>query len=379
VYNASGQQNVTLLIKNTGTYRLAPDGSGLDVVFDGQYIPPSAADGELVSADNGAVWSRGDVLRLTINVNELDGTNGGLADGDHRVYVTANGDEELFQFRVEGVTDHAARQPALSARLGERDRLNKELGGDPRGSIVLMEGDYGAGKSAISQRFAYGLVEEGASVTVMSTELTVRGFIDQMHSLEYDMVKPLLQEELLFLHADFDSGGAFSDDDGERKGAAQAADERRGDVELRCHLPRHVRRNLPERPNLRGAGSEKRGTTGRRPEIISFFREIISQGKVVVLTVDPSAVDDDAIGPFRSIADVFLQLEMIEVGNDIRRQINVKRFAGMGEQVGDTIGFSVRSGTGIVIESRSVACACPSRRTAVPAAGTRPIGHEDTE
>jgi len=102
VYNASGQQNVTLLIKNTGTYRLAPDGSGLDVVFDGQYIPPSAADGELVSADNGAVWSRGDVLRLTINVNELDGTNGGLADGDHRVYVTANGDEELFQFRVGG-------------------------------------------------------------------------------------------------------------------------------------------------------------------------------------------------------------------------------------------------------------------------------------
>jgi flagellar protein FlaH len=52
---------------------------------------------------------------------------------------------------------------------------------------------------------------------------------------------------------------------------------------------------------------------------------------------------------------VFFELEMVEVGSDIRRQINVKRFAGMGEQVGDTIGFSVRSGTGIVIESRSVA------------------------
>jgi len=46
---------------------------------------------------------------------------------------------------------------------------------------------------------------------------------------------------------------------------------------------------------------------------------------------------------------------MVEVGNDIRRQVQVKRFAGMGEQVGDTIGFSVRSGTGIVIESRTVA------------------------
>jgi flagellar protein FlaG len=102
VYNASGDQNVTLLIKNTGTYRLAPDGSGLDVVFDGQYVRPGAIDGELVSAADGNVWSRGDVLRLTIDTNELEGTSGGLDDGDHRVFVTANGDEELFQFRVEG-------------------------------------------------------------------------------------------------------------------------------------------------------------------------------------------------------------------------------------------------------------------------------------
>jgi len=82
---------------------------------------------------------------------------------------------------------------------------------------------------------------------------------------------------------------------------------------------------------------------------------MISDGKVIVLTVDPSTVDEEAIGPFRSIADVFIEIQMIEVGNDIRRQLQVKRFAGMGEQVGDTIGFSVRSGTGIVIESRSVA------------------------
>ncbi|PAU83665.1 flagellar protein G [Halorubrum salipaludis] len=102
VYNASGDQNVTLLIKNTGTYRLAPDGSGLDVVFDGQYVRPDAIDGELVSADGATAWSRGDVLRLTIDTNALGDTNDGLDDGDHRVFVTASGDEELFQFRVEG-------------------------------------------------------------------------------------------------------------------------------------------------------------------------------------------------------------------------------------------------------------------------------------
>jgi flagellar protein FlaG len=101
VYNASGDENVTLLIKNTGTYRLRPDGSGVDVVFDGSYVRRSAVEGELVSAGDGAAWSRGDVLRLTIDVNQLDGTSDGLDPGtDHRVYLTVNGDEELFQFRT---------------------------------------------------------------------------------------------------------------------------------------------------------------------------------------------------------------------------------------------------------------------------------------
>ncbi|OTF10296.1 flagellar protein G [Halorubrum sp. SD612] len=101
VYNAT-EGNVTLLIKNTGTYRLAPDGSDLDVVFDGGYVRPSKLSGELVSVDGANAWSRGDVLRLTIEVSEIDGVNGGLADGDHRVYLSVNGDEELFQFRVGG-------------------------------------------------------------------------------------------------------------------------------------------------------------------------------------------------------------------------------------------------------------------------------------
>jgi flagellar protein FlaH len=90
-------------------------------------------------------------------------------------------------------------------------------------------------------------------------------------------------------------------------------------------------------------------------EIISFFREVVSEGKTIVLTVDPTTVGEEAIGPFRSIADVYMELEMVTVGNDVRRHIAVRRFAGMGQQVGDAIGYSVRSGIGIVIESRSVA------------------------
>ncbi|MCD2200454.1 ATPase [Halobacterium sp. KA-4] len=246
-----------------------------------------------------------------------------------------------------------------SLGLDEHDRLNNELGGGiPGGSIVLIEGDYGAGKSVMSQRITYGLCEEDHSVTLVSTELSVRGFIDQMHSLSYDIEDHLLNENLLFFHADVDSGGSSlrggSEDEGDRrqllKRLMEANKMWEADVVVIDTFDA-ILRNDPKFEALIRQNDERQAAL----EIISFFRDLISKGKVIVLTVDPSTVDEEAIGPFRSIADVYFELQMAEVGNDVRRSIAVRRFAGMGEQVGDTIGYSVRSGTGIVIESRSVA------------------------
>lgn len=244
----------------------------------------------------------------------------------------------------------------FSLGLEDRDRLNEELGGGiPRGSIVLLEGDYGAGKSVMSQRFCYGFCQTGCSVTYLSTELTLRGFIDQMHSLAYNVEDHLLNEDLLFLHADLDSGGSFGDTaPGERKqllNLLMAADTMWEADVIIIDTFDSILRNDPKFEALVRENEERQAAL----EIISFYREIIAKGKVIILTVDPSTLDDEAIGPFRSIADAFIKLQMIEVGNDVRRQMAVKRFAGMGEQVGDIIGYSVRSGTGIVIERRSIA------------------------
>ncbi|WP_144901607.1 ATPase domain-containing protein [Halobellus captivus] len=240
--------------------------------------------------------------------------------------------------------------------MKDHDRLEKELGGGiPKGSIVLIEGDYGAGKSVLSQRFTYGFTQEEIVTTLVSTELGVRGFLDQMHSLNYDVVKPLLDEKILFIPAEIDASGALTGGGGEeRKELLRLMMEAEtmwdGDVIIIDTFDA-ILRNDPMFEALVRQNEERQAAL----EIISFFRELTTKGKTIVLTVDPSTVDEEAIGPFRSIADVYLKLEMVEVGNDVRRNIFVKRFAGMGEQVGDRVGFSVRSGIGIVIESRSVA------------------------
>lgn len=242
-----------------------------------------------------------------------------------------------------------------SLGLEDHDRLNHELGGGiPPSSIVLIEGDYGAGKSALSQRFSYGFCETGTTVTYLSTELTVGGFLDQMESLSYDMVDHLLNEQLLFLHADLDSGGALSGESNERRDLLNRLIEAEvmwsPDVIIIDTFDA-ILRSDPKFDALVKQDEEGKAAL----EIISFFRDLITQDKVIIITIDPSTLDDDALSPFRAIADVFFELEMIEVGNDVRRQISVKRFTGMGEQVGDSVGYSVRSGTGLVIENRNIA------------------------
>lgn len=85
---------LTVLVKNTGTQPLPPDGTNLDVLVNGQYVVPGDLETEVVNGPNDA-WSRSEVLRLEIHSQALE-------EGDHRVHLTINGEEETFQFRYTG-------------------------------------------------------------------------------------------------------------------------------------------------------------------------------------------------------------------------------------------------------------------------------------
>lgn len=234
-----------------------------------------------------------------------------------------------------------------SVGLSDRDRVDHAIGGGlPTGSVVLIEGEDGAGKSVLSQRFAYGLLEEGATVAVASTELSAGEYVDQMHSLSYDVVDHLLGDRLAFFHADVDAQGE------------------------RALLSRFTQPSALWRPQITivdGFGALLRndpefdGSVEREDEdhtmqsLVSFLREATAGDGVVVLTLNPESVTPRALRPLRDVADVYLQLQTNTVGQEIRREALVRRFAGMKNPVDDTIGFSVQQGRGVVIESRTVA------------------------
>lgn len=88
VYDRDGNRNITLLVKNTGTRNLPPDGTGLDVLVDGRYQTNVTV--ELVDA-GASTWETNAVVRLRIDAGTLD-------SGDHRVKLVMDSDEEVFSF-----------------------------------------------------------------------------------------------------------------------------------------------------------------------------------------------------------------------------------------------------------------------------------------
>ncbi|WP_302082302.1 ATPase domain-containing protein [Salinibaculum rarum] len=237
-----------------------------------------------------------------------------------------------------------------SLGLAHHDQLNRAFGGGlPKGSIVLVEGTYGAGKSTLAGRFAYGLTEQSHEVTYLSTERPVGPFLDQMRSLSYDVTSALLDRQLLYLFGDL-SG---FDSDGDPPQLLSRLTSSRGMWETDVAILDTFGDILRYDPTFDVlAGQTDRRRAAQR--VISFFRRIARGDRTVVLTVDPSGLADATLEPFRAIADVLLQVTATSGGRSVRRSIDVKRFVGMGQQVDDSIGFSIRPGIGIVVENRRV-------------------------
>jgi flagellar protein FlaG len=91
VYNCSGNGNLTLLVKNTGTKQLPARADLIDVLVNNQYQSPS--DVTVTVLGDGELWQPNAVIRMEIS-------EPGLGSGDHRAKVILNGDEEVFEFRI---------------------------------------------------------------------------------------------------------------------------------------------------------------------------------------------------------------------------------------------------------------------------------------
>ena len=87
VYNATAEE-VRVLVKNTGERTIPTEGSAVEVLLDGRYVPASSYTLTVV---DGSSWRDGNVVRVVVNSS--------LSTGDHRVVVLTGSERDTLRFR----------------------------------------------------------------------------------------------------------------------------------------------------------------------------------------------------------------------------------------------------------------------------------------
>jgi len=221
-----------------------------------------------------------------------------------------------------------------------RDGLHRTFGGGiPKGALCIIEGPYGAGKSAVSQRLAYGFLKNGHSVTYISTELTTKGFIDQMHSLDYPIVDYILSRELMFIPVYPLIGKARSRYDFlQRLMSAKGLFER--DITIIDTFSSLVKDEIDRDTAI---------------EAIAFFKKITGLNKSVILTIDSKDLQSGVFSQFESDCDLLINLKMVSIEGTTTRILFISRYVNPSQAIVDNIGFRIEPKVGFIIDITSVA------------------------
>ena len=204
-------------------------------------------------------------------------------------------------------------------------------GGIPRGSLTLIDGQSGAGKSVFTQQLTYGALKHGRRVVLYSNENTKESLLSQMDSLGMDVADHFARGKLQVLDIP----------------ASRLDEQTSPNLDM---LLRDIQR-------LRDCDmvvvDSLTGFLGRPAddEVIPFLthcKQFYSQGKTVVTTVHSNVFSDSALGRMVSICDVYLRLRIETAGDRLVKRLEVNKVRGASKVTGRIITFDVEPGVGIV-------------------------------
>ena len=218
-----------------------------------------------------------------------------------------------------------------------QDSLAQSLGtAIPNRALVLVCGGIGTGKSIIGQRMSFGMTANDIRVSLVTTELTTRGWLEQVSSIGYFMEKRIDD-------GDFHLMSSFG----------VIAEQVEDPIDLL---------ELLESPALKDAevviidrASQMIPTEIEGPVLLSTLRQYTAQGRTLFLMIDPEEIDPQLLRELKNSAEVVLDMITSVVGGQLVRTLCVTRFLRAAGPVTERIGWKVMPEMGFIVDITAVA------------------------
>ncbi len=207
--------------------------------------------------------------------------------------------------------------------------LDSKLGGGlPLGSLTLIEGGSGSGKSVLSQTILWGALQDGYSVSVFTSENTVSSLVSQMDKLDLDILDYLLLSKCRVFPMALARLGVDAP------------------TVLLDAVQKETGRSLIVVDSLTSAVIH----STENAAILRFFEQcqnICATGISIMVTLHAQGVDEDLLNPIRSMCDVDLRLRADQDGQRMVKTLEVAKVRGADGVTGAIVGFEVEPGWGM--------------------------------
>jgi flagellar protein FlaH len=204
-------------------------------------------------------------------------------------------------------------------------------GGIPVGSLTLIEGQSGAGKSVLAQHLIWGALKNESQVVLYTNENTSESLLTQMASLGMDVADYAVRGKLQVYGMPTSSAG---------EKASPNLDMLLG------HMSQLQDHDLLVVDSLTGFVANLSDQ-----EVSSFLtrcKQYYGQGKTVVAAIHSNAFSDSSLSRIVSLCDVYLRLGIDVMGDRLVKRLEVAKIRGASKVTGRIITFDVEPGLGIV-------------------------------
>lgn len=207
-------------------------------------------------------------------------------------------------------------------KLGIRDLDDCLGGGFPHPCLASIEGEYGAGKTALTQQIVCSMLKAGLRVYVITSETTVKEYLNMMNSIKLNVYPYYLSREMNIypLHVE---GGKWS--------------------QFLSSLFFRVTRSFLElrkdRYDAVVIDSLSVLTVDTPPHefltLITRMKNLVADGKTMILTFHPRFLPENSIMKLKASSDIYLVISNGKVAGVSVKILNVIKLWGTsGERKG---------------------------------------------